>query len=200
MTTGLELAALHEAGHAVAAAELGMTLGPIGVLGDGRGCMNYWTHDRLDAATPDTGLPLVTWPLALQQWAAARVVILLAGDVAERLFAPRQGRTTVEPVAEVARDVVAGDRPPAASVAEREMVAAQLADPPVDADEVAHTAWIVHGGDPLRAGLWIAWLAEETRALLIVREARVRRLAALVAAERTVGGEAAARVIADTPC
>ena len=204
MITELDLAAWHEAGHAVAAHQLGRQLGPLAVLDSGRGCALY-CRPQVAVAVPDVGLPLAAWPVAWQRWATAETLVLLAGDISEGLFGDRPAGRVVDAVATVAQEIVTGQAssstPPTATAAEREQVAGVLADDPArtDADAIAHTAWIAHGGDPLRAGRWIAWLAEEARALLLVRESRVRRLAALLEAERTVGAEAAARVLAE-PC
>jgi hypothetical protein len=194
-----ELTALHEAGHAAAADALGCKV-VLATVEPGEhlsGVCRYLPL-RVRDDLPDTvESPLIVWPAGWQRDLGAKVVIALAGDLAEELFAPR-GTASLRLAESVTAqawerlEVLSADGP-AATAAELAEAARAVSEPGrSDAKCIADIAFVAHGGDPLRAAAWLHWLSEETRALLLAHEGAVRCMAALLAEHGTLGEQAAA--------
>lgn len=192
-----ESTAWHESGHAVAAYALGRRVGFVTIEPGERwsGMCRSWAERVRDDLPADMGLPLVIWAAGWQRRLAADVVFSLAGGIAEGMFAPREaGAVRVpESVTAVAQDRIT-ELAAAAATAEELAEAARSVDAPgkSDAEHVAEVAFTAHGGDLHRSATWVAWLAEETRCLLLLHEAAVRRMCSLLMARGTIGEQAAA--------
>lgn len=188
----------HESGHAVTAYALGRRVGFVTVVPGERwhGVCRSWA-ELVPDVRPATAAPLVAWPAAWQRRLAGDVVFALAGGIAEELFTKRDtGAVRLpESVAVQVNDRLAelAEAVPSATATEL-AEAARSVDAPgkSDAEHVAEIAFETHGGDPHRAGTWLAWLAEETRALLLLHETTVRRVAGLLRGTGTAGEAAIA--------
>jgi hypothetical protein len=198
-----ELTVWHEAGHAVAAYALGRRVGFVTAVPGERwsGMCRSWAELVRDDRPASTGAPLVTWAAGWQRRLAGDVVFSLAGGVAEELFVPR-GTSPVrlpESVSEQAQDRIT-ELAGYAATAEELAEAARSVDAPSesDAERVAALAFEAHHGDVHRSATWVAWLTEETRALLLLHEPAVRRVAAELARHGTIGEQAAAAALRRT--
>jgi hypothetical protein len=197
-----ELTAIHEASHSVVTHARGWTPGALTVEGGTRlaGCATF-TRRAVPSeviAQVDAEQPFVMWPHEARWWIESEVMIALAGDIGEELFAPRTGR---RPELVTVRAAEIAETLPLATSEERRATAAMCDDSEYesDAEVVARMMRLAHGPDLVSAVMWTRYLEAQVRALLAFHERRVRRLAEVATALGTVGGEALAAMLRDTP-
>jgi hypothetical protein len=194
-------AAIHEAGHLAIALACGRRPGPVAIRPDGSG-RSFHSAPMVSRAViegADLALPFVLWPAVLRARFESDVLTLMAGQVAEELFAPRTGRQP-EPVAEAAAELAAALPELAGpNAGEQQAVGASFASfDPDDTDEarIAKAARAAFGSDIASAACWLAWMAAQTRALVLGNGSRIRQLAELLGEHGTIGGQAAETLLA----
>jgi hypothetical protein len=121
--------------------------------------------------------------------------IRLAGDVSADLFGEREtGRVLPGATEQLIEELEAEAAFADLTDDERVLIVASVAsdDENSDAEALRRITDFAHGKDPLRAAAWLRYLSEDVREVLVVNEARVRRLAAALQRHGTLGGQAIA--------
>lgn len=162
--------AVHESGHSVVAAALGLEVTSAGITrattpGALGGCTR-WAHGPLDFGALDVTVPWVLWPASLRQRVERDVLVLMAGETAVAVLRPRFGRVG-DPVGVRALGLVTGEQ------------AAALQDlPDTDAVQVARAVRFAFGSEHQdEAAAWLCWAAASTKALVIEHQAAIGRVA-----------------------
>lgn len=190
-----EEVAWHEAGHAVTADLFGCRVRLVTAEpGDLFAGVCRYAAPLVRDGLPRVEAPLITWGAEWQRRLGGDVVVLMAGDMAAGMFAPRPVAGAVrlpEPVASLAQERL--EELAAATPAElAEAVEAVSTPHPSDAEQIAELCTTAHGGDLHRAASWLGWLEAECRALLLSNEGAVRRMAGLLQAHGVLGESAVA--------
>lgn len=188
-------AAVHEAGHIVAAARLGLK--PLSVTiaagAELSGCARWLPPAVPEVDGFDVEDAYVTWPVPVRARVESDYLVSIAGFLAEDLFGGDEPAEVPVPVIEQVEQpgvVVAS----AADLAWASKVVDEPARPS-DVTWAARTVFLVAGRDYGLASVWRAFMDAQARALLLDAEKAVRAVAASLDAHTTLGAEALSSII-----